>query len=155
MHFHEVVAQAKASALEMGRHIPILLLEGTKQRYVVALGTLPDDPFEKRRMLFAIGHNAARKDELGALVQVYFISEAWVSIIRQGTLPDVRPSQDPQRQEILVISCVNLKEQTKKIAILSYVRNKEGRLTAIKDFGNKGIQFESELLDAFLAGYRS
>ena len=155
MHFHEVVTQAKASALETGRHIPVLLLEGTRQRYVVALDTLPDDALEKRRMLFAIGYNAVRKDELGALVQVYFISEAWVSIIQQGTLPDVRPSQDPQRQEILVISCVNLKEQTKEIAILSYVRDKEGRLIAIKDFGNEGIQFESELLDAFLAGYRS
>ena len=155
MHFHEVVAQAKASALKTGGHMPVLLLEGTKQSYVVALDTFPDDSLEKRRTLFAVGYSVARNDKLGALVQVYFISEAWVSIIRQGTLPDVRPSQDPQRQEILVISCINLKEQTKEIAILSYVRDNEGRLIAIKDFGNEGIQFESELLDAFLAGYRS
>ncbi len=157
MHFHEAVAKAKGVALQLGTQVPFLWVEGTKQEYALWLHTLPDDPLDKYRLFFKAGRTVARDKELGKLVQVFFISEAWLSIVRQGKLPDIRPSEDPQRQEVLIVSCFNLKNHTKDISVLSYMRDKKGKLIAIKELssGNAGLQFASSLLDTFLAGYHS
>jgi hypothetical protein len=157
MHFHEAVAKAKSVALQAGRHVPLLWVEGTKQEYALWLDTLPVHPLERHLKFFEAGYTVARDKELGKLVQVFFISEAWLSIVRQGKLPDIQPSEDPQRQEVLIVSCYNLKNHTKDISVLSYVREKKSKLIAIKELssGNAGLQFASPLLDTFLAGYHS
>ena len=155
MLFEEVIEQVKRSALQFGGHIPMLLVEGTKRNTVIPLETMPADQVLKHRTLFRIGYNLANDVLLGDLVQVFFIGEAWMSRAKGGKLPKQRPSEDPQHEEVLTISYINIVEHTKGMVVFTYVRDEDGKLVELKQFKPElgEATFESPLVDAFIDGY--
>lgn len=59
--------------------------------------------------MFVAGQALARDSGAEQLRSVYFVSEAWLSQAQDGRLPDVPPSQNPQRKEVLIVNGVEAK----------------------------------------------
>jgi len=146
----DIVAQAKSWVLRYGSHPTILLVNGTREnRYIY----LPDFPNEQKiTFMFGVGKRKAELGNVGSLNKLFLIMEAW-----QGKNITIRPSQDPNRIEVLVISCLDLATQEQSVTCLEYIRDAKGILREIKVVtlpdGQTVAKAESPLLPAFVAGY--
>jgi hypothetical protein len=67
------------------------------------------------------------------------------------------PSNDPARKEVLVIDCLNIQSQKNDLVVFEMIRNAEGALADLRDFGtsdDKGaLTAHSPLLTAFVKGF--
>ena len=76
----------------------------------------------------------------------------------EGEPPSSRPSQDPKRKEVLVISNLSTSEQESRLVIFEMVRDVEGQLAELRDIQlpgeNEESHAETPLLDAFVDGFR-
>ncbi len=146
----DIVAQAKSWVLRYGSHPTILLVQGTREnRYIY----LPDFPNEQTvEFMFGVGKRTAELGNVGSLNKLFLIMEAW-----QGRNINIAPSQDPNRIEVLVISCLDLATREQSVTCLEYIRDAKGILREIKDVtlpdGQTVARAESPLLPAFVAGY--
>ena len=93
---------------------------------------------------------------MGELQQVIFIPEGWMST-GEGTPPESRPSQDPARKEVLLVSELMIRDHCSRVAIFEMVRDVKGELTELRDLQLPGEydqgQAETPLLDAFADGF--
>jgi hypothetical protein len=111
--------------------------------------------------MLSAGFAFAQSREVGELKQVFFISEAWMSIAELDKPPAVRPSQDPERIEVIMVSNLAVQEAPTRVesrmAILEMIRDAEGRLTDLNALGlaeeSAEGHVENSLLDAFVVGY--
>ncbi len=146
----DIVAQAKSWVLRYGSHPTILLVQGTKEnRYIY----LPDFPNEQKvEFLFGVGKRTAELGNVGSLNKLFLVMEAW-----QGRSINIPPSQDPNRIEVLLVSCLDLRTREQRVTCLEYIRDAKGILREIKDMvlpdGQTVAKAESPLLPAFVAGY--
>jgi hypothetical protein len=92
---------------------------------------------------------------LGVLQQVFLVSEAWLS-----RAPDkasaVLPSQDPERQEVLLICGLDPQQSQMQIVVFRMLRDPQGKLTELQPMERaqaETMQAESPLLWAFVYGY--
>ena len=84
--------------------------------------------------------------------QVIYVSEGWSSPPRT---PFLRPSQDPNRTEVLVISALDAKTNTQTLHMYACIRDTKQAVIDLKRFPlPKDGEVQSPLLPAFLAGYR-
>ena len=109
------------------------MTESAKEGGILSLKDFPDDPAEKHLAIQTTGYNVGKKAELGELVRVFLISEAWVSIPTAGKLPNVRPSKDPARREALIISSLAV-DRTTALTIFHIERDGQGKLTGLTEF---------------------
>jgi hypothetical protein len=154
--FDEVTRIAREVALKHGGHVPVLIAEGTRRSFGGRIANLPDTHEDRIRWMLSAGYALARSGEVGGLQQVIFISEGWMSI-GEGTLPESRPSQDPARKEVLLVSNLTIRDRCSRVVIFEMVRDVEGELTELRDLQlpgeyNKGLA-ETPLLDAFADGF--
>jgi hypothetical protein len=155
MTMNQISAIAKEVMLKDGYHAPTLIVEGTKEGGILSLKHFPDDPDEKHLAMQATGYNVGKKAELGELVRVFLISEAWVSMAKSGTLPSVRPSKDPNRREVLIISSLAV-DRTTALTLFHIERDAAGKVTGLTEFSpspEDAPTMKSPLLDAFLHGF--
>jgi hypothetical protein len=101
-----------------------------------------------------LGQQFAREDRHGELKQLSMVSEAWMSLPKGGKLPAYRPSQDPDRTEVLIITQLTVATRACQMAIYRMVRDQAGTLATLETIGLPGaVTAESPLLEAFLEGY--
>ncbi len=151
-----VTQTAKEILLQNGVHSPMIIVEGSDLSLVGEFDQMADTYEGRTQQLFFTGVNMAQSGEVGTLQQVFFISEAWMSLAQEGQLPDVPPSEDPNRKEVLIISGIYIPAQEMKLVICQMVRDDQGQLTEIRDFNRDEEtqqKVESPLLNAFVAGY--
>jgi len=129
--FDEITRLAKESALKHGKHIPTLIVERSTQTVYTRFTQFPGPYEERAHRLFAAGYSLAEEGEVGNLKQVFFISEGWMSSGVAGKLPDVPPSQDPNRKEVLVISGLQVLGHKTTIRLLEILRNGAGKLIGL------------------------
>jgi|SRR5579859_2556571 len=154
----EISQLAKEVTLEGGQCAPTLIVNGSEVVLMLNLLDIPDTHEGRARMMFSAGRDVARQSGIGNLRQVYFISEAWMSVAEKGKTLDRPPSQDPNRIEALVISGFNLESTEVDLAVFEMVRDSEGTLTELKDFQpetDEGEHAESPLLWAFAQGFKA
>lgn len=149
-----VVNTAKETALKFGNHIPTLLIEGNRESVFVQLQNVPDTHDGRVQQMFTLGLTLAHEGIIGTLKQVFYISEAWMSVPQDGKLPDVRPSQDPKRVEVLIIVQVKVPQPSTQMVLLEMVRDRQGQLTALKDFKPSAGQGRSPVVNAFVRGFQ-
>ena len=105
----------------------------------------------------AAGRALAQSWEVGELRQVAFISEEWMST-GAGRPPELRPSQDPARKEVLLISSLTTKDYRNRVVIFEMARDVNDKLTELRDVRSSGEYDEGHaeppLLDAFVDGCR-
>jgi hypothetical protein len=153
-----VVRTATAVTLRDGYHVPTLIAEGDRHSIVTQLRPLAPSSEERAQQLYALGAILAETGELGVLQQVFFITEAWLSLATPEHPPHFPPSQDPQRTEILVISRMGMQPPQTEAVIFEMQRNEEGALVNLENL-DKQISpeqpgsAESPLLIAFAIGF--
>lgn len=150
--FEEVTCQAHEITLKQGRHVTMVIAEGSEQTVIARIQEL-DSTFEGRRQqMFELGFALARKDLLGLLDQVFLICEAWMSLATDKTTA-IPPSKDPKRKEVLMVSHLDTRRATTQVAIFEMIRATNGKLTRLLELDREGMQVDSPLLMAFVQGY--
>ncbi len=154
----DIARIAKEVGMEHGGHVAMIVAEGSRRSVVGQLPEFAGTHEGRARQMFAAGFTLAKSGEIGVLRQVFFVSEAWMSAAKEGKLPGVPPSQDPNRKEVLIITSLKLAGQQTGMVILEMVRDAQGRLADLRDFqrtegGEERV--ESPLLSAFVQGFRA
>lgn len=154
--FEQVSHSAQEILLRNGHHAPTLIIDGSAQPVVVQIDGLAPT-FEGRvQQMFVAGQALARDGGAGRLRSVYFVTEAWLSQAQEGKLPDMPPSQDPQRKEVLIVDGVEAKSRQTRVAIYEMVRDEQGNLREIREIklpDDPATSSDSPLLEAFLTGF--
>lgn len=155
--FENLIQKAKEITLQDGNHVPILIVEGSRGLAISQMRDVPDTHGERLDLMRSMGQAAAMSGKLGRLRQVFFISEGWMSVANQGKAPEMRPSQDPNRKEVLIVSGLELKGQQKYLRIFEMIRNPDQRVVDLAELippHAKDGTIEIPLLDAFSHGFR-
>ena len=109
--------------------------------------------------MFVTGQALSYEGTAGRLRGVYFVTEAWLSQARDGVLPGMRPSQDPQRKEVLIVSGLSglfSHRRQVHLAIFEMLRDEQGALRELRDYtfpDDPEAVADTPLLEAFLTGY--
>jgi hypothetical protein len=153
----EYVAQmTKEHTLKEGQSKPTVIIEGSQNRLMISIEM--EDTFEGRsQQLFDVGWTAAQVGAIGTLEQVFLIAEGWISKLPEiKNEPFIRPSEHPNRAEVLIVSQYDLNSNTVAMNIQEILRDAEDNLIELKPFHipeKEGATTKSPLLTAFLQGY--
>jgi hypothetical protein len=152
-----VVQAAKELALEQGGHTPTVMIEGSREIVALPIEHLEDSPEERVNQMYQLGFLLASFAIVGVLKQVFFIAEGWMNVTQDGKQPEIRPSQDPQRTEVLLISQLNVINDLAKVVLLEMKRDMNGTLYALENVDGRLPEPESSvkspLLEAFAIGF--
>ena len=156
----EAIAKTATKILvQQGFHTPTILMEGISKFGVIGLADLPSESDERIRFMYQIGEQAVREHSIGVLRQVFFVSESWMgstfSTDGSGKKRYVRPSLDPNRIEVLTITCFNPSTEESTIGILEIIRNANHEIVELKKVDVGDGKGKDNLLPAFVAGYHS
>ncbi|MGA7193995.1 MAG: hypothetical protein WBW94_10210 [Anaerolineales bacterium] len=155
--FEEIASNAKDAVLENGNHVPVLIVEGSKNIFVIPVEAMPDTHGERLEMMRFVGQMAAKSGKVGNLQQAFFISEGWMSMAREDMPPEMRPSDDPNRKEVLIISGLQVKERKKSLKLFEMVRDRSKHVVNLPEIlppQAKDNKVEIPLLDAFAQGFQ-
>src|SRR3712207_746909 len=97
------------------------------------------------------GVQLAQDGKVGEIAQVFYICEGWSSPART---PYIRPSQDPNRAEVLVVSALDATTNTQRLQMYACIRDAKQAVIDLKQVLPEDAEAESPLLPAFVAGYR-
>lgn len=157
--FELVSRLAKESLLRQGSHPPTLIVDGFKNPIVIQIERLAPTYEARLQQMFVTGQALAHEGTAGRVRGVYFITEAWLSQARDGVLPGMRPSQDPQRKEVLIVSglsgLIGHRRQV-HLAIFEMLRDEQGGLRELRDYtfpDDPEAVADIPLLEAFLTGF--
>lgn len=152
----EIAKRATQLLMEQGFHPTTLIAEGDKQTAVNTLNHLAPTHEARAQQMFLLGLLFAQEAEVGVLQQAFLVSEAWMSMIDNGQMPQVSPSKDPKRIEVLVISRMAIEPPQTETVAYEMKRNAKGKLIGVDDtpvIGNSPEHAESPLLHAFVIGF--
>jgi len=107
-----------------------------------------------------LGQAAAKSGRVDQLQQVFMVSEGWMSEPSEDkSTEDIRPSQDPNRKEVLIISAIHMKERKKQMEIFEILRDSNERVVSLEKFlpdaMKKDEAVDVPLLDAFVQGFQT
>jgi hypothetical protein len=130
---------------------PAVFARGTRSKVFMSMP--PGETIDERiDNMFRAGCQLAQSGDLGDLVQVIYVCEGWMGAAKT---PMVMPSQDPNRQEALVFSMIDVNTHTQSIEIYVCVRDARQSVIDLKRVPlPEGASVESPLLPAFVAGFR-
>jgi hypothetical protein len=152
----EKVAEiAKETLLRDGYHVPTVLVSGSQQDVAIQITELADTSDERQRQMFHAGFILAQEHVVGVPQQIFFISEGWMSVGTQDSLPMTPPSQDPNRKEVLLIAHTNILTVEDNVLTFEMLRDREGKLIGLTQLheNTEGRQAESPLIRAFVTGF--
>jgi len=155
--FDEIVANAKEITLKDGHHVPILIVEGSKDLLTSQISEMPETHGERMQLMRFLGQAAAKSGMVGNLEQVFFISEGWMSTASQDKPPNIRPSVDPNRKEVLIISGLRVKDSRKNIRLFEMARDQNKQIVSLEQLlppQEKDGRIEVPLLEAFAQGFK-
>ena len=155
--FDEVASNAKEAVLENGGQAPVLIVEGSKNIIVIPIEKMPDTHGERLGIMRFVGQVAAKSGRIGNLQQVFFLSEGWMSAARNGETPELKPSQDPDRKEVLIVSALQVRGRKKQIKLFEMVRDQNKKVVELPELSpspEKESSVDVPLLDAFVQGFQ-
>lgn len=156
INFELITQLARESLLRDGSHAPTLVIDGSANPVAIQIDQLAPTFEGRAHQMFVAGQSLAHNGSAGRLRGVYFVSEAWLSQGQEGKAPYMRPSKDPKRIEVLMVSGLEFKPRQVRLAIYEMLRDKSGALLEIKPWeypDNPDDAADTPLLEAFLAGY--
>jgi len=154
----EIISNAREIMLRDGNHVPMLILEGNKNIVAGPIRDLPDTHDERMELMHFLGQAAAESGRVDQLQQVFMVSEGWISMSSEDKPTGTRPSQDPDRKEVLIISAVQIKERKKQMKVFEILRDSSEQVVGLEEFlpdeKKKDESVEIPLLEAFVHGFR-
>lgn len=155
--FDEIVFNAKEIILKDGMHVPTIIVEGNKNLIAGQVRDMPYTHGERVELMRFLGQATARSGKIQELRQVFMISEGWLSVPKDGETENLRPSQDPDRKEVLIVSGIKIQERKKQIKALEIVRDGDSRVSRLEEFlpdAKENETIDIPLLDAFVWGFQ-
>ena len=148
--FATVIAIATEATRRTWGHQPTVIVDDGRVRLfsIVEWGETHEERVENMALT---GYEMGKSAELGALKQVFFISEGWMSRHQRGT-PPVPPTEDPDCIEVLLVSRLDVAQKRNELAVYEIVRQGE----AVVDLSHQGdlSSYDSPLLKAFAVGFQ-
>ena len=129
---------------------PIVFVRGTKGKSYMPLPEV-ETLAERVTIMTHTGRQMAQAGKVGEIEQVIYVFQGWASPPRT---PFIRPSLDPNRNEVLVISALDAKTNTQTLQMYACIRDTKQAVIDLKRVLPEDAEAESPLLPAFLAGYR-
>jgi len=155
----EIVSNAKEILLRDGQHLATLIVEGGKSLIAGQIPDLPATHGERVELMRFLGQAAAKSGRVDRLHQVVMVSEGWMSEPSENKPTDMRPSQDPNRKEVLIISGMQIKEHKKQMEVLEILRDSNQQVVSLEEFlpdkEKKDESIDIPLLDAFVEGFQT
>jgi len=151
-----LAATAKEKTLKFGYHVPTVIAVGSLGTVLGQISGEADSSEERARAMRVLGRAFQKAGKLGDLHRLYFISEGWMSEVEGPEKRiNIKPSQDPNRKEILLISELNLIKRQTNLILFEMERNENGELVAIDTYKNiKGdLEAKAYLLEEFVQGF--
>ncbi len=155
MFINEVINYAKESFLRFGESPLEFIVYGTKDRVVAPVSKgLPFTSAQRLEAVANIGVEVALRKNVGELIEIFSVGSAWMTRSKAGDIPRVRPSLDPSRKEILIISSLNAKSNEQRMWQFKITRDKGGKLTLLEPIADsQGAKVFGPLLPEFVKGY--
>jgi hypothetical protein len=146
---------AKETLLKRGTHPPTQIAQGSRDSAIVEFELFHRGYEARAQQMFGAGVLLAQARHIGRLHEVFFITEGWMSFGGEDRLSDTLPSQDPQRIEVLTVSCYMVLSRETKLVVFEIMRDKTRRLTKLKELPllDALTQADSPLMDAFVLGF--
>jgi hypothetical protein len=127
----------------------------------IVAGQIPDMPAthgERMELMHFLGQAAGKSGRVEQLRQVFMVLEGWMSVATEDKPPQVRPSQDPNRKEVLIVSGIQMKELKRQMKVYEIMRDSDEKVVGIEEFvpdkEKKDQSVETPLLDAFVHGFQ-
>lgn len=156
----QVANLAAKMTLKNGGHRPTVFVQAEgKNTLVGKLSNFPDTHEARLERMILIGMAYGHDPYLaGSLAQVFFVCEAWMSSATEDKPPHMPPSQDPKRQEVLIVSELDLTTQQSALIVYEMIRGDDETLLNLQLLVNlaKGAGVDtirSPLLEAFVFGF--
>jgi len=156
INFELITQLAQEVLLRDGSHAPTLIVDGSTNPVAIQIDQLAATFEGRAQQMFVAGQSLAHTGSAGRLRGVYFVSEAWLSQGKEGKAPYMRPSKDPKRIEVLMVSGLEIKPRQVRLAIYEMLRDKAGNLREIRQWeypDDPDDAADTPLLKAFLTGY--
>jgi hypothetical protein len=157
--FEEVISNAKEILFRDAHLVPVLIVEGSKSLLTGQIPDLPPTHGERVELMRLLGQAAAMSGRVDQLRQVFMITEGWMSEPSEDKPTDMRPSQDPDRKEVLIISAIEMKEHKKNLKIFEIIRDSDEKVLDLEEFlpdkEKKDDAVDVPLLDAFVQGFQT
>ena len=154
----QIISNAKEIMLRDGKHMPVVILDADHK---ISAGQIPDMPpthGERVELMRFLGQAAAKSGRVNQLQQVFMVSEGWMSEASEDKPANLRPSQDPARKEVLIISAIHLRERKKQMEVLEVLRDEDQQVVGFEEFlpeiEKKNESVDIPLLDAFVQGFQ-
>jgi len=156
--FEEIVSNAKEIMIKAGHHVPIVIVEASNNLIAGQIRDLPATHGERARLMQFLGRATAKSGRVDRLQQVFMASEGWMSVANEDTPVDVRPPDDPERIEVLIVSAVKVESQKRQLKLFEVLRGNHEKVIGFKEFSpdeeKKDGSVDTPLLDAFVFGFK-
>jgi len=141
---------AKRVFLKDGYHAPIIFAKGTTGKVAIQLANFGATASERELDMLNAGTWLACTQNVGELDLIVFVNEAWMS-----RNPEVLPSLDPKRIEVLLINSLDARTQEERLLSFDVIRDPNGHVRDLKrsDLPESGHP-KGKLLPAFQKGYQ-
>ena len=155
----EIISNAKEIMLRDGKYVPVLIVKADNK---LVAGQIPDMPAthgERVELLRFLGQAAAKSGKVNQLQQIFMATEGWMSTASEDKSAELRPSEDPNRKEVLIISAIQMKERKKNRKVFEILRDSSEQVVGLEEFlpdeKKKDKSVEVPLLDALVQGFQT
>ena len=156
--FEEIISNAKEIMLRDGKHVPVLIMEASKNLVVGQIPDMPATHGERVELMRFLGQAAAKSGRVDQLQQVFMVSEGWMSMASEDKPAEIRPSQDPDRKEVLIISAMQMEERKKHLKVFEILRDSNEQVVGFEEFlpdeQKRDESVDIPLLEAFVQGFK-
>lgn len=138
-----------------GELYPILIVIGSKKGVQAPLVDLPDEA-DKSHLFAHVGQEIAKDigSEVGEMLGALFISEAWLSVLKKDEEIKVRPKDDNNRKEAVVIVATDFVNNESYYKTYEIKRDKKGKITTSPlSATEKGDTIDAKILKSLFTGY--
>ncbi len=144
---------AKAIALEQ-EHLPTVIAKGRENAVVGQIPEFPNTAEGRLQFMYVAGYLFGKQGMIDTLEEVFIVMEAWMSVRAKDDDLQVRPSEDPQALEVLLISAFNLATQTTDFRIFEIISAAGKRVELKPQFAPADkIHAHNPLLEMFVTGF--
>jgi Protein of unknown function (DUF2958) len=157
MSLEELIPLAAEMLLRRGEVIPTVIIETHGNLAVGQIPDMPETHQERVELMRFLGEETAKSGRVEQLEQVFMVTEGWMSEGSEEMTKHRRPSNDPNRKEVLIVSAIQVKEQKKLLKILEIVRDSDEEvvLKEVSPSEGKEGSVELPLLEAFVEGFQT
>ncbi len=158
MKIEEMTTWAKEFLLQDGTHAPTLFVETEVGQVIAELPDLPETTNQRLSYFLALGRHFAAAHPGENVRELAFIALSWASKQLPGEpAPKLRPSQDPNRVELLMISHLTVNpDHTVKLdgQMVEIIRDNDGKLRDLFHLPGSVEGGQSPVLVLFVLGAR-